>query len=140
MFLPRDYLYIISAKRREFFAEVLHREGLTLIEAEILMFLHSNPDSNTLTEIINAKDFTKSHASTAITELVSAGYLAKNISPKNKKVLKLTLLPKSEPIIEQLLDCIRCFHDKALQDISRPEQQELNRILLKICENLKEEN
>ncbi len=138
MFSPKDYLYTIAAKRKEYFTQVLREENLNLLEAEILMFLHTNPDENTLTKIINAKDFAKSHVSTAITNLENDGYLTRSATSKNKKTLKLSLLPKSEALLNKLFDCLKNFHQKAFNGISEAEINEMERLLGKICSNLKE--
>ncbi len=138
MFLPKNYLYTIVAKRKEYFIQLLNEENLNQMEIEILMFLHKNPNSNTLTDIINAKDFTKSHASTAISNLESKGYLSKSTTLNNKKTLHLTLLPISEPLVKKALNCAQNFQKKALVGITERELNEMNRLLAKVCDNLKE--
>ncbi len=140
MFSPKDYLYTIATRRKEYFTDLLAEEGIHLLEAEVLMFLHLNPDSNTLTDIINAKDFTKSHVSTAISHLENMGYLSKGTTEKNKKTIRLTLLPDSQPLIDRLFSCAEDFHNKALEGISKVEIDEIDRLLKKICSNLKEDN
>ncbi len=139
MLFLKDYLYTIATKRKEFFTTLLHHENINLLEAEILMFMHTNMRASTLTEIINAKDFAKSHVSVAITRLEKGGYLSKNTTPKNKKTQILTLLPKSEMLIRQLNDCTQEFHQKAFKGISETEIDQMDKILAKICSNLKEE-
>ncbi len=140
MFAPKDYLYTIAVKRKEYFEDLLQEANFNLLEIEILMFLHLNPHKNTLTEIINARDFTKSHVSTAISHLEKEGYLSKCHLPKNKKTIKLSLLPKSEPIINKAFHCLKEFHNKAFVGISQSEMEEMEYLLKRICNNLKEEN
>ncbi len=139
MLFPKDHLYTIAAKRKDFFTPLLQNENINLLEAEILLFLHSNTQANTLTEIIHAKDFAKSHASVAISRLEKSGYLSKNTTAKNKKTQILTLLPKSESLIKQLNDCLQKFHEKAFSGIDKTEIEQLDKMLTKICSNLKEE-
>ncbi len=140
MFSPKDYLYTIAAKRKEYFTALLQEENLNLLEVEILIFLHHHPESNTLTDIIHARDFTKSHASTAISHLEANGYLSKNTSAQNKKTLRLTLLPKSEALVAKALACIKEFHKVALVGITAEETEIIEALLEKICNNLKENN
>ncbi len=139
MLFPKDHLYTIATKRKEFFTTLLQSENINFLEAEILLFLHNNTEANTLTEIINAKDFAKSHVSVAISHLEKKGYLSKNTTPKNKKTQILTLLPKSELLIKQLNNCVEEFQQKAFKGISETEIAQMDKILTKICSNLKEE-
>ncbi len=138
MFSPKDYLYTIATKRKAYFAQLLEQEDINLLEVEILLFLHTHPSANTLTEITSAKDFTKSHVSTALSHLEASGYLSKQTTPHNKKTLRITLLPKSQPLIQGILACLERFHAQAFADITPDEIEQMDRLLCKICTNLKE--
>ncbi len=140
MFHAKDYLYIISTCRKEYFAQLCAQQDITMMEIEILLFLYRYPKNNTLTDIIHAKEYTKSHVSSMINRLVLDGYLQKYTSRNNKKVFRLELLPKSDIIIEKILFCVEEFQKDALVGIEEKELEQMINVLERICENLKEKN
>ncbi len=140
MFQAKDFLYIISAKRKDYFAQLCTEQDINIMEIEVLLFLHRYPKLNTLTNIIHAKDYTKSHVSSSINKLVDDGFLQKHIAQNNKKVFKLELLPKSDALIEKILMCVDAFQKDALAGIDETEIEQMIKVLEKICDNLNEKN
>lgn len=135
----REYFHSISLKRRGYFDPVLEQYGLTMLQLEILVSLHEEPNSNTFTDIMKAKDYAKSHISTAINHLVEEGYIVRKPSATNKKVYYLYLLEKSHPLVTAYGDCIQRFQADAFAGITEEELALYEKILIKMRHNLTKE-
>ena len=64
---------------------VCDQYGLTQMEYDILMFLHNNPQHNTVAEIVKVRKSTKSHVSISLKNLESKGLVERIQSETNKK-------------------------------------------------------
>ncbi|MFI3212347.1 MAG: MarR family winged helix-turn-helix transcriptional regulator [Eubacteriales bacterium] len=136
MFNLNETFHAISIKRKQYFNKMIEKYDLNLIEIEILAFLNKEPDSNTFTEIMKAKDYAKSHMSTAITHLVTRGYIEKRSLDTNKKVHKLYLLDKSFNVIKDYDLCISRFRGDAFTGISEDGIKVFEQVIHKMNTNL----
>ncbi len=135
----KDLFVTITTIRRDYFKDLMSETGLTYMDIDILQFLSDNPDFNTMTNIITAKSFTKSHVSASIKGMIEKGYLTRSVMPENKKIVKLTLLPKSDAVIKKSQDCRLNFRRVAFSDISQDELEKAGDIITRIASNLKKE-
>lgn len=126
----------INLKRKDYFEKILHEYDINMVQLEILVYLSEFPKSNTFTDIIKRKDYTKSHISTSITYLVSSGFIEKRGCIENKKVFKLCLLEKSKPLIKEYYKYSLEFNKQALKDISESEIEQFEKVLKKMSQNL----
>ncbi len=133
----KDSFMEFMSLRKEHFKGLMNKTDLTYLELELLQFLATNPERNTLTDILDSNNYTKSHASTAINNLAKNGYISKTPSPDNKKVLRLNLLPKSASVIDEAQVCISNFRKVAFKGISDEELGMAINIVKKAVENLK---
>ncbi len=136
MMETRELFQRINIKRKDYFNELLDTYDLNFMELEILAFLHSEPDSNTFTQIMKSKDYAKSHISTAINHLVAQGYLEKIGTSTNKKVHYLYLSKKSDEVIQHYQRCVHCFQAQAFLDIAESDLQIFNQVIKQISKNL----
>ncbi|MFI3227701.1 MAG: winged helix DNA-binding protein [Clostridia bacterium] len=132
----KETFHRISTKRKMYFSDMLEKYELNLMEVEILAFLSEQPDNNTFTEIMRAKDYAKSHISNAITRLVNFGYVEKRQLERNKKVYKLSLLRSSENIIEDYNICVEKFRKDAFVGIKEREIKIFEQVIDKMDQNL----
>lgn len=132
----KELFHNININRKSYFDGMLKEFNITLIEVEILAFVHDFPQNNTFTDIFSSKDYTKSHISTAITRLIEKEYLIREKSTENKKIYYLKLLKKSNPIIEEYKKCVETFEQDALNDITPIELDACIQLLQKIENNL----
>ncbi|WP_409967492.1 winged helix DNA-binding protein [Bengtsoniella intestinalis] len=133
----REVFHRINIKRKEYFNELLDVYDLTFMELEILAFLDGEPDSNTFTQIMKAKDYAKSHVSTAINHLANCGYLEKIGASTNKKVYRLHLLEKSAPVLQGYYLCVQAFQTQAFAGITDADLQLFNQVIHQINQNLR---
>ncbi|MFI3177403.1 MAG: MarR family winged helix-turn-helix transcriptional regulator [Eubacteriales bacterium] len=135
----KERFHSINLKRKQYFNSIIDQYGLNLMEIEILGFLSEEPDSNTFTDIMRAKDYAKSHISTAITNLVNSNYIEKCCCDNNKKVQQLFLLERSGPIIDAYNRCVNEFHKNAFTGLTSQELEVFNQVIDKINDNLSKE-
>lgn len=135
----KEQFHAISMKRKQYFNDVIEKYGLNLMEIEILGFLSEQPQSNTFTDIMKAKDYAKSHISTAITNLVKRGYIEKRSTGSNKKVHQLFLLEQSQAIVEEYHHCAQAFQKDAFVGIKTSEMKAFEQVIGKINANLSKE-
>lgn len=70
------------------------------MEYDILMFLHTNKQHNTVADIVKVRKSTKSHVSTSLKSLENKGLIKRIQSVDNKKHIEIVLLSDADPIIE----------------------------------------
>lgn len=85
----KELFHNISLKRKTYFDPLIKEVRLSLIDIEILAFIDEFPQCNTFTEILNSKEYSKSHVSTSINRLIEREYLMRENSENNKKVYHL---------------------------------------------------
>lgn len=134
----RKLFHAINLQRKVYFSEILAEPDLNLMELELIVFLHEQPDSNTFTHIMKAKDYAKSHISTAINHLVQCGYIKKTTDSTNKKVHNLHLLDKSAPVIAQYYQCTQRFQENAFAGLDGRDLEIFQQVIRQINENLSE--
>lgn len=132
----KKFFHSIEIKRKLYFDELINSTELNFMEIETLVYLKEFPDNNTFTDIMKSKDYAKSYISTAISNLVDKGYIAKEVSKTNKKVHNLFLLEKSTDIINQYEVCVQSFRNAAFIGVSDEEIQTFEVVLTKILKNL----
>lgn len=132
----KELFHNISTKRKVYFDPLLSEVDLALIDVEILAYIDEFPENNTFTEILNSKEYSKSHISTAIKRLISRGYLTREKSENNKKIYHLKLQQNSNYIINEYKKYVQKFQEDALKDISQQEIEILTNLLKKINNNL----
>lgn len=135
----KEQFHSISLKRKQYFNEMIEQHGLNLMEIEILAFLSKQPDSNTFTDIMRAKDYAKSHVSTVITRLVTGGYIEKRCVGNNKKVQQLFLLDRSAPIIAEYNRCVKTFQGVAFAGLTERQLAMFEQVINKMNDNLSKE-
>lgn len=129
----------ISLKRKEYFNDIIEKTKLTFMELEILFYLNEYPENNTFTEVKKSKDYSKSHVSTSITNLIKKGYITREVSENNKKIHYLKLTNLSVPIIIEYKKNLEIFQNDAFKNISKQELENFYILLNRISTNLDKE-
>ncbi len=132
----QELFHGISQKRKNYFSPMLEQYDLNLIEIEILVFLVQHPDSNTFTQIMQAKDYAKSHISNAVNRLVEGGYLERQGVPHNKKIHQLYPLIQSDQLVTQYHQCIQRFHADAFDNIDPVDIETFCKVINQMSQNL----
>lgn len=133
----KELFHNINLKRKTYFDPLIKEVELSLIDIEILAFIDKFPENNTFTDILNSKEYSKSHVSASITRLIDRGYLIRENNENNKKVFYLKLKEKSSYTINEYKKYVKVFRKDALQGIPQEDIDNFMRLLEKINTNLK---
>lgn len=117
---------------------VCDQYGLTQMEYDILMFLHNNPQHNTVAEIVKVRKSTKSHVSISLKNLESKGLVERIQSETNKKHIEIVLLDKAELIVEAGINAQKEFAQDVLSGLTEEEKRMCINVFNKICNNAEE--
>ena len=81
--------------------------GLTLIEANVITFLHNNPGKDTAADITELRMLSKGNVSQAVESLIQKGLLKRIPDLHDRRRIHLALLPDSHSItadVDTLMD------------------------------------
>lgn len=117
---------------------IQHQFDLMGAEVDVLMFLANHPEHNTAQEIVDLRKLTKSHASLAIKQLESKGYITRSTNPENRKENHIQLTSKSQPVTRYGQQLQQAFIDQLFQGFSSKQKQAFVQALNQIEENLLE--
>lgn len=126
-----DYYELLSE-------EVCDKYGLTQMEYDILLFLHSDPRHNTAADIVAVRKSTKSHVSISLKSLESKGLISRKQDESNKKRIEIYLTHSAEPIIAEGLQTQKQFAGDVLKGLSEEERTVCIRAFRKIHHNADE--
>lgn len=113
--------------------------GLTYMEFTVLMFLANNPQCDTAAQIVKIRRLTKSHVSVSLKGLQERGLVEGVYFPGNKKTLHLRLTRQAEPVIAEGLAAQKEFGDKLIRGFTPDEVKQLQKLVEKLHENMKQE-
>ena len=102
---------------------VCSQYNLSLIEANIIAFLHNNPGKDTAKDIVELRMLSKGNVSQAVESLIQKSLLQRAGDAKDRRKVHLTLLPKSAPITQTIKSMQRDFYQELFQGISLEEQK-----------------
>lgn len=102
---------------------VCSQYNLSLIEANIIAFLHNNPGKDTAKDIVELRMLSKGNVSQAVESLIQKSLLQRAEDAKDRRKVHLTLLPKSAPITQTIKSMQRDFYQELFQGISLEEQK-----------------
>lgn len=102
---------------------VCSQYNLSLIEANIIAFLHNNPGKDTAKDIVELRMLSKGNVSQAVESLIQKSLLQRAGDAKDRRKVHLTLLPKSAPITQTIKSMQRDFYQELFQGISLEDQK-----------------
>ncbi len=75
--------------------------GLNATSFQVIMFFANNPEYNTARDLCQLRGMKTGIASVAIEQLTQAGLLERKTDPKDRRIQRLYLTEKAEPLVEQ---------------------------------------
>lgn len=75
--------------------------GLNATSFQVIMFFANNPEFNTARDLCQLRGMKTGIASVAIEQLTQAGLLERKTDPKDRRIQRLYLTEKAEPLVEQ---------------------------------------
>ena len=110
--------------------------GLSRAEVDVLLFLQNNPGCNTAREVVELRGMAKSGVSKAVDALVRRGYLAAAPDGRDRRVVRLELLPAARPAVEAGCAAQAAFWEKLRRGISPQEGAVMAAVFAKLMDNL----
>lgn len=117
--------------------EVCKAYHLTLIEANIIIFLNNNPGKDTVTDIAELRSLSKATVSKAVEELIQKSLLRREADTADRRKVHLFLAAETAPIAEKIKDMQTAFRDEIFAGFSGEELEKLDEFNRRIRENSK---
>lgn len=108
---------------------------LSLIEANIISFLHNNPGKDTAGDIVELRMLSKGNVSQAVELLIQKSLLQRTPDAADRRKIHLSLLPSALPITKAV-DAIReQYYDEIFYGFSEEEYAYFQKLNQRIMEN-----
>ncbi|MGN1189163.1 MAG: MarR family winged helix-turn-helix transcriptional regulator [Candidatus Ornithospirochaeta sp.] len=117
---------------------IAQKYGLTYMEFVILMFLANNSAYNKASDIVTVLGIAKSHVSLTLDQLEKKGLVERTKDITDKRSSVLIVLKKAEEIISDGRKAQEEFRKIVIKDMTEEELQGLNKSLMKLEKNVKE--
>ena len=112
------------------------RHGLTLIEADILLFLYNNPQYDTAKDISSYRMLAKSGVSASVENLMRLNLLDGAGDESDRRKIHLTLTGTAQEIAAGLKKAQEHFFSHLNRGITEEERQTFSEVLTKMANNL----
>ena len=129
----------IKALYEMYSGPVRAKYGLTRMEYSVLLFLSRNPSYDTASAIVEARQFAKSHVSSAVNTLEEKGLITREHRDSNNKTIHLKLTGQAEPILREAEDAAERYKNCLIKGFSEEELLQMSDYFEKICRNAEEE-
>lgn len=139
--LEEDLTVVMMRVRRSVRAalrEAAREEGLSQNEIEVLLFL-TQGRFDTARDISRLRGMPRSLVSKAVDQLMQRGYVAACQDQRDRRVMRLRLLPKAQPTVDKLLEGKRAFFARLCRGVTSQEAQAFYSMVGKMVLNLDKE-
>ena len=110
--------------------------GLNLLEIDILLFLHNNPDCRTASDICRYRGLAKSNVSAAVERLRARGVLTVSPAPDNRRQRLLAFTADGQRIAAALAEIQHRTVEPLFEGFTAEEQQRLQEYLSRMDANI----
>ena len=110
--------------------------GLNLLEIDILLFLHNNPDCRTASDICRYRGLAKSNVSAAVERLRARGVLTVSPAPTNRRQRLLAFTADGQRIAAALAEIQHRTVEPLFEGFTAEEQQRLQEYLSRMDANI----
>jgi DNA-binding MarR family transcriptional regulator len=117
------------------FQVVLRDHGMTLLHWRVLAFLQET-DGLGISALANAAGVDQATLSRALTVMEKAGYVRREPSKTDQRVLEIHLLPAGKKQFNKVLPPAWAIFERAVEGLTVEEQHEFQRLLKKVWGNL----
>lgn len=108
----------LKAMYGDFLDPVCTKFDLTRAQIDILLFLLTNPDLDTATDIVQSRRLTKSHISISLRDLVDRGFIERDYRDGNRKTVHLVMTERAKPVLEEGRKAQIAFSEALFEGIS----------------------
>ena len=116
--------------------ETARNQGVTKPEMDVLLFLYNNPQYDKAADVSELRFLAKSYVSKAVDLLQKRGYLQVQNDEKDRRVMRLKLMPAADPLIAAGNETRERFLKILFEGVSQKELQTMQKIHQKMMENL----
>lgn len=114
---------------------ICEKYRLSLIEAKIISFLYNHPEKDTAADIVEFRMLSKGNVSQAVETLIQKSLLTRQQDTADRRKAHLSLLPKANPITQEIKAMQKEFHREIFFKLSAEDQQQFTNIIEKIKNN-----
>ncbi|MDO4602570.1 MAG: MarR family transcriptional regulator [Eubacteriales bacterium] len=115
--------------------QICVKYDLTLIEANIISFLHNNPEKDTAGDIVELRMLSKGNVSQGVELLSGKGLLLRIPDKEDRRKVHLSLSEKAFPITEEIELEKRTFQEELFSGFSEDDKKTLEDLSRRIMEN-----
>lgn len=117
--------------------EVCEQYHLTLIEANIISFLHNNPGKDTAGDIVELRSLSKGNVSQGVETLIQKNLIKRTPDRTDRRKIHLSLLPDAKPVTETIDLLQTQLGEELFHDFSSRDFEQFNELNQRLMENAK---
>lgn len=114
------------------FAPLMAREGLSIQEVWVLLFLANNPGYDTAREVCQRRGMSKSQVSQAVEQLSARGALRRIPDEADRRVVHLAITEEGAPLAGEAQRIQSACGRALLADLTEEEEAQLRRLVEKV--------
>lgn len=115
--------------------EICTQYELSLIEANIISFLHNNPGKDTAGDIVELRMLSKGNVSQAVELLIQKCLLARTPDSTDRRKIHLSLLPAAKPVTDAVDTIRENFYKEVFYGFSEEEYDYFQTLNQRLMEN-----
>ena len=119
-------------------ARAAARMGLGKAEADVLLFLHNNPQYSTARDVVRHRGFSKTYVSRAVEQLSARGFVTVEASATDRRLQHLHLTAAAAEPVRRLRWVQLEFFGRLAENLSADDAAAARRLLNQIDENLRQ--
>lgn len=119
-------------------SDVAQRYRMSKAELDVLLFLANNPSFDAARDIVEYRRIAKSHVSKVVERLTMREMLVSEPDAKDRRVLRLRILPAAHDMLEEAKVAQRRVFDAVRSGISPEELTVINAVMDRVIVNLQE--
>lgn len=105
----------------KYFESLVRKWGLNGTSCQVLMFFADNPEHNTARDLCRMRSMKTGIVSVAIEQLSSAGLLERRVDATDRRIQRLYLTEKAQPVVEEGRALRRRFFERLKQGMTGEE-------------------
>ena len=137
----REYLGFMSLMKEGYLksvSSVCEKYDLTSAEFDVLLFLATNPGTDTATDIVEKRHMVKSQVSMSVRTLEERGYLARTYKNNNRRTIHLIVCDKAEDAVREGRDALNSAYGTIMQGFSETERELMKKNIVRMTNNLEQ--
>lgn len=129
-----------SSVYEKYFEGLIRRWGLNATSYQVLVFFADHPEHNTARDLCRVRSMKTGIVSVAIEQLVSAGLLERQTDPNDRRIQRMYLTEKAQPLAEEGRAIRRRFFERLKQGMTEEEFQTYYSLTMRLRSTVEEMN